>query len=458
MNSSNLLPIFWRSGTAEEEYERARVGRVFNHRRPNRFPVAVVEATNEDHVLQTVQLARQKDLRISVRSGGHSWAAWSVRDNAILIDLGNYRQVELNEETGIVVVSPSTTGTVINSMLEEKGLFFPGGHCPDVGLGGFLLQGGMGWLCRSWGWACQYIKAIDVVTADGRRLHCHEKENKDLFWAARGAGPGFPAIVTRFYLQTKRLPTHIRASTYIFSKQDFKTALNWVKAISGAYDEDTELVCVGRFIPKYKESVVIIGLTTFKESGNDAIAALQAAEDSVPQIYLDREFAHPSSMQQEYIQQGLANPKNHRYCSDNAYVNNDSDVASVIEEAFTTLPSHKSFALWYAMAPTSQRPLPDMALSMHSDHYLALYTIWEAVEDDNICQSWVSDVMNRIAPHSVGQYLGDSDFQVRNTKYWGEDQGKKLMEIREMWDPEGRVCGYLDSGDQSGVRGLRNII
>lgn len=209
MGEAKALPITWRSDSTSQEYERARVGRVFNHRRPNRFPVAVIEAENEEHIQQAVQIAQRRGLRVSVRSGGHSWAAWSVRDNAVLIDLGNYKQIELDETTGIVIVSPSTTGTQLNTILREKGLMFPGGHCPDVGLGGFLLQGGMGWVCRvsghvstldciaqiltssqSWGWACQYVKAIDVVTANGQQLHCCEKENEDLFWAARGAGPG----------------------------------------------------------------------------------------------------------------------------------------------------------------------------------------------------------------------------------------------------------------------------
>lgn len=148
MHGSNSLPVTWRSDSTKEEYERARIGRVFNHRRPDRFPVAVVEAEKEEHIQQAVQIAQRKDLRISVRSGGHSWAAWSVRDNAILIDLGNYKQIDLDEKTDVVRVSPSTTGTQLNTLLEEKGLMFPGGHCPDVGLGGFLLQGGMGWVCR----------------------------------------------------------------------------------------------------------------------------------------------------------------------------------------------------------------------------------------------------------------------------------------------------------------------
>jgi len=148
MGGLKPLPITWRSDSTEEEYERARVGRVFNRRRPNRFPIAVIEAEKEEHVQQAVQIAQRRDLRVSVRSGGHSWAAWSVRDNAILIDLGNYKQIDLDETTGVVSVSPSTTGTQLNTLLKEKGLMFPGGHCPDVGLGGFLLQGGMGWVCR----------------------------------------------------------------------------------------------------------------------------------------------------------------------------------------------------------------------------------------------------------------------------------------------------------------------
>jgi hypothetical protein len=295
-----------------------------------------------------------------------------------------------------------------------------------------------------------------VVTVNGQQLHCSETEHSDLFWAARGAGPGFPAIVTRFYLQTRPLPRHIRSSAYIFPKSLFKTALNWVTSIAPGYDADTEIVCVGRFIPDYEESIVIVGLTTFKHSDEDAILSLQAAEETLPSGYLQKHFTEPTSLQEQYIDQALANPEGHRYCSDNAYISNDADVATVLEETFTTLPSRKSFSLWFAMAPTSRRKLPDMAMSMQSDHYLAIYSIWETAEGDDRCQSWVSRVMERMQPHTIGQYLGDSDFQVRNTKYWSEEHGERLMAIRRKWNPDGRICGYLDTGDQSGAKGIPN--
>lgn len=137
--------VIWRDSPA---YEEARVGRVFNHRRPNRYPHGVVEATSVQDIVNAVQLAKSQNLRVSIRSGGHSWAAWSVRDNAILVDLGKFNFVGYDESTKIVKVSPSTTGRILNEFLGKKGRMFGGGHCPDVGLGGFLLQGGMGWNCK----------------------------------------------------------------------------------------------------------------------------------------------------------------------------------------------------------------------------------------------------------------------------------------------------------------------
>jgi FAD/FMN-containing dehydrogenase len=146
--AASTLPIIWRQLADKSTYEKERVGRVFNAIKPDRYPRAIVKATHPSHVQEAVQLANKLQCRVSVRSGGHSWAAWSVRDDAILIDLGGWKEIELEEDKQIVKVSPSTTGLMLNESLGPKGLMFGGGHCPDVGLGGFLLQGGMGWNCK----------------------------------------------------------------------------------------------------------------------------------------------------------------------------------------------------------------------------------------------------------------------------------------------------------------------
>lgn len=143
----DTIPIFWKSGDPAS-YEEARVGRIFNQRRPNRYPLAVVKAREPAHVVQAVKLAIEKKSRISVRSGGHNWSVSSVRDNAILVDLGDYHEITFDEATGVVQVSPSTTSAELNTFLGPKGRMFAGGHCPDVAVGGFLLLGGVGWNAR----------------------------------------------------------------------------------------------------------------------------------------------------------------------------------------------------------------------------------------------------------------------------------------------------------------------
>jgi hypothetical protein len=205
-----------------------------------------------------------------------------------------------------------------------------------------------------------------------------------------------------------------------------------------------------------KEICIMVHIVTFQESESAAHEALRPLDESHPSDALVELLSQPTSLTEQYLDQADANPSNHRYCVDNAYINNDAHVTSVLQKAFTTLPSQKSFALWFSMAPGSRRSIPDMACSMQSDHYLAIYTVWEDIEDDVRCKKWVKDIMRSVVPWSKGAYLGDSDFQMRKTWFWTDSAADKLMNLRRKWDPRGIVCGYLDAGDESGVQGLDN--
>lgn len=139
------LSIVWRGKENEPLYEGARVRRVFNCQRPKRFPRAIVSAKIQSDVVKAVELAIDQQCSVSVRAGGHSWPVWSLRDDTILVDLGNFSEISFDEKTGVVRASPSTTGQELSDYLHAKSRIFPAGHCPDVGIGGYLLCGGMGW-------------------------------------------------------------------------------------------------------------------------------------------------------------------------------------------------------------------------------------------------------------------------------------------------------------------------
>ena len=238
----------WRRG--DDGYEEARVGRVFNARRPQRFPAAILLAADEDDVVAGVRLARDEQLRVAVRSGGHSWAAWSVRDGSLLIDLGAMREMSYDAATHVATVNPAVRGgTELAPFLTDRGRAFPGGHCESVGLGGFLLQGGQGWNSRSWGWACENVLAVDVVTADGDLVRADEYENSDLYWAARGAGPGFPGIVTRFHLNTYELPPVMVQDTWTFRLEDAEPLLRWLHDVLPTLHRTVEPVIAATRLP-----------------------------------------------------------------------------------------------------------------------------------------------------------------------------------------------------------------
>jgi FAD/FMN-containing dehydrogenase len=309
------------------------------------------------------------------------------------------------------------------------------------------------------GWACEQILAIDVVTAQGELVHCDASQNADLYWAARGAGPGFPGIITKFHLRVRPSYTNMLSSGFFYPLSRYREVMDWVLELASTFDEGTEIVAVGCTPPAELEisgTCIMPLFVTFKNSDEEARAALDIANKSRPEGAVLEIINSPTSLANEYCNQAAANPNGHRYCAENAYIKNDADVAAVLEEAFTTLPHPKAFSLWYAMAPGSRRPLQDMALSMQTDHYFALYTIWEHESDDDRCRKWVKDIMAKVERHSEGAYLGDSDFQERRTKFWTDKNASRLMQMRRDRDPAGTICGYLDVNDASGVKGLAN--
>src|SRR5689334_19640310 len=252
------MALFW---PGDDGFEEAAVGRVFNARRPDWRPAAVMPASSEDDAVEAVRVARGRGLRVSVRSGGHSWAAWGVRRDAVLIDLGGLQEMTYDPSSGIATVSPAVQGGgQFAPFLESHGRMFPGGHCTTVGLGGFLLQGGQGWNSRRWGWACENVAAVDVVTADGSLVRADSEQNSDLYWAARGSGPGFFGVVTRWHLKTYERPlmTH---DTWTFRVEDTAPLLAWLHDLMPQLGVAVEPVVAATRLPDPSGPVLLLHTT-----------------------------------------------------------------------------------------------------------------------------------------------------------------------------------------------------
>ena len=434
-------------------YEQARTGRIFNARRPDRFPAAVLLAVSDADVVAGVRLAEERGWPVSVRSGGHSWAAWSLRDEALLIDLGGLRDLGYDPATGVASARPAIQGGLeLAPFLAERGRAFPGGHCASVGLGGYLLQGGQGWDGRAHGWACQSVVGLDVVTADGTLVRADASENSDLLWAARGAGPGYPGVVTRFYLQTYPAPRVMWHDTWTFGLEDTVELLTWLHELLPGLDRRVEPVVAATRLPdvplydgtaRPDGTVLLLHTTVMASSDRRRSPCLAPLRDGP---LSGRSLGHvqgQTSVAEENLAQTVQNPEGYRYAVDCTWTDAPAQVlAPMLQELWSELETEHSFSIWYGWAP--RRDLPDMAFSVEADAYVATYVIYTDPADDERYTEWVhSRTAALAAAYGAGVYLGDTDFTRRQDRFLSDDCYSRLAGIRASRDPHGRFASYL---------------
>ena len=343
------------------EYEAARTAALFNARHPLRFPAAVLEAVSDADVVAGVRLARDRGWKVAVRSGGHAWAGWSVRDDSLLIDMTGLREMTVDINSMTATARPAIRGgQELGPFLRRYGLVFPGGHCSTVGLGGYLLQGGQGWNSRQWGWGCENVVGVDVVTADGELVHADARHHPDLLWAARGAGPAFFGVVTRFYLRVHRMPEAFTHTTYAFPIECFDELIAWAHEVLPTLDVRVEPVIVGTRIPPPDVDVgggplLIMHVTGMFDTPEEA-RTLMAPLETCPVLdrALLRVFAEPTAFEDENTIMDAQNPPGMRYSADCAWTDaSAAELTPILGEIYRSLPTPESFVIWYGWAPTA---------------------------------------------------------------------------------------------------------
>ncbi|MFF7984791.1 FAD-binding oxidoreductase [Streptomyces sp. NPDC007901] len=446
MVTAAFTGAFWWSD--DHGFADAATSRVFNQRRPARRPAAVLRAAHAADVAAGVKMAAAEGWQVAVRSGGHSWPAWSLRENTLLIDLARFTGISYDPTSGIVATGPAVRGGLdLDPYLAGYDRFFPVGHSPTVGLGGFLLQGGIGWNTRGWGWAAESIESMDVITADGELVRCSETENADLFWAARGSGPGFFGVVTEFRLRTRPRFRELTKSSYVFPVELTAEVLSWYLTARHDLPPSVELCAVSCTPPGSDSPVLVIDALSF-DGGPTSLAPLSTCP--VADKAMTSQVAQPVDFADLQTEQLRANPELHRYFADNAFLAGPApELLPALVPAFTALPTARTFTVLGDFTPLLSRRPPDIALSVQTDLYFAAYVIGEIPEEDARCRSWLDGTMNRVAPYSAGCYLGDSDFTARPDRVMSDAAWSKYQQIRDTRDPEGRFPGYLGAPSQS---------
>jgi hypothetical protein len=252
-------------------------------------PSAIAFVESAEDVVETVRFAAANGLRISGQGTGHGAAPLAPLDDTILIRTTGMRGVEVDPDARTARVEAGVLSVELGEAANAHGLSFLPGSSPDVGVIGYTLGGGLSWLGRKYGFACNQVRAIDLVTADGEPRTVDAETEPDLFWAMRGGGGGY-AIVTA--LQVDLVPVaEVYGGVLIFPAEvgadAVRTYRDWAATVS---DDVTSVV---RFItpppfPDVPEPLRGTPLLTIdgacagtREEGEEAFAPLREIGETI---------------------------------------------------------------------------------------------------------------------------------------------------------------------------------
>ncbi len=425
-------------------YEAARAEALWNARLPDRFPDVIVQANDADDVVAAVRMAIDKGMRIGVRSGGHSWAGNHIRDGGLLLDLSRLNEVHIDRTALRATTGPGRAGHELAALLARERLFFPAGHCPGVAVGGYLLQGGYGWHSRTLGPACMSVEGLDIVTADGRCVHASATENADLYWAARGAGPGFFGVVTRFHLRVYPRPRIIAFAGQTFAIDKFEEVCRWLHKIGPEVPGGIELqMLMSRHTPWVRGAGMTVIAPVFADSYWQAWQWLKFFNGSPIKKHakLSLPFV-PFGLRPLYRGVQSHYPDNYRYAVDNMWTSASiDDLLPGLQRIAETLPPAPSHVLWMNWAPPPDRP--DMAYSMEDDIYIALYSVWKDAARDEEFVHWPVDRMREMEHLATGCQLADENLGQRPARFVTDRNLARLDQVRAQYDPTGRFHTWM---------------
>lgn len=414
-----------------------------------RYPALIVRPKNTTGAQQAVRFASEHGLKLAVKSGGHNLSQAFLREDSLLLDMGEFQGVSINASDKTAWVEPALWSDGLMKALQAQRLAFPVAHCATVPMGGYLLGGGVGLNGDEWGGiACHSILAAEVITADGELLVCSPDQHPDLYWAVRGGGMEFCAVVTRFLLQLYELPSDIFESSYFFPFTNRASAIGLLEDIAAAKPRNTELMMLVAHNPMAppdasleEQKVCIARIIAYGHSKKESEQLLASAKN------------HPASesalMKNEMIatnfdQLAIGSVDVRlgmgfgRMGVDTVWTDQLATTLNACAEAFVSAPSPKSHLV---VSPKMNRQLHnDAAFSVVGDTFVGAYAMWDEEQNDAVNFDWLKRCGQSMYKGSEGQYINEvNPFADANVpqRCFSPEAWRKLQSVRTKYDPDG---------------------
>ena len=406
----------------------------------NKHPALIARCRSTNDIIAGVNFARDQGLLLAVRGGGHSFAGFSTCDDGLVLDLSPMHAVEVDPDRRVARADGGVTWSVFDAATHTYGLASTGGLISTTGIAGLTLGGGIGWLQRKCGLACDNLLSVELVSADGELVRASEAENSELFWGLRGGGGNF-GVVTSFEFRLHPVET-VLGGLMLFETDRIGEVMHFYRGwVRDCRDELTTWLSAitapaADFVPEDLQGHTSLAvLVCHCGEPDQAERDLQALRDLGPFADLIESMPYPAlqSMLDEDLPPGV------RCYLKAGYAAELTDaLIDVIVEHTAAIPSPASTFDFHHMGGAVAR-VPDDATAFGDRRSAFCYNVvgvWHDHEHDDLNRSWVSDFAAALEPLGTGGvYVNFTAEPGSVNAAYGDRKYAGLQALKRRYDP-----------------------
>ena len=411
----------------------------------DRRPAMIARCLGIADVIECVRFAREHNLLLCIKGGGHNIAGLAVADGALMLDMSLMRGVWVDPRGR---VAHAQAGCVLGDVDRETqlhGLASVLGFISLTGIAGLTLGGGIGYLTRRWGWTADNVVGMNVVTAEARLVRASSDENADLFWALRGGGGNF-GVVTDIDFVLHSVGPEMVGGVVAWPASEAPGVLELYRTLAENAPPELTLVAFMRraapapWLPKERHGTPIVALlachTGDPADGEKAVAPIKSFGRPIGDVLTRRKYVEMQSLLD------ATQPKGRRYYWKSEYLPRIEPalLEKVIEHAARIRSPHSAVIL-FQMEGALNRLSPDHSPAGNRDarYLLNITASWERPDDDEQNIDWARQAWSDMKRFSTGgtyiNFLTEDEGPER-TEAALRGALQRLVEIKTRWDPD----------------------
>ena len=408
----------------------------------DRRPALIARSTGAADVLTSVRFAREHDLLVSIKGGGHNVAGTAICDGGLVIDLSRMKGVHVDPIRRTARAQPGLTLGDLDHETQAFGFAVPAGVVSTTGIAGLTLGGGFGWLNRKYALTCDNLLSADVVTADGEMVTASEEENPDLFWGIRGDGGNF-GIVTSFEYRMHPVGPTVLAGLVAYPMANAPEVLRFYRDFVADSPDELTAVPVLRiappapFLPEHVHGKPIVAIFVCYcgpvKEGERVLRSLRAFGTPLADVIEPKPFIIHQSMLDPMQPPG----RNYYWKSDDLPELSDPAIDTIVAHSETITSPHTIVPI-FQLGGAGSRVAEDATAYGHRNaaYALNINASWAEGEAERHIQR-ARDYSSAMQPYSAGVYVNflSNEGEERIRAAYGAAKYERLVGLKNKYDP-----------------------